>query len=158
MPSRLGDPVRTHLVRQPQEPAKPLPPSPEPVRWAEGKVLVVSLVGVLWRKPAEVEKRIKEPLAQAHGGVVDVRDESVSESQLSVFREGIGGLRAAGAPRMLYVEHRGYRTQVGGGSGGYDTFLIAREPDVLRVLPERTAIPVTFIVRPTLGVLPAALA
>jgi len=158
MRARRGGPGGTHLVTEPEKPSTPVPPSAEPVRWAEGKVLVLAMAHVPYSKQRDVQKQAEALLPQARGVVVDVRDDNLSEGQLSFLREQVGVLRAAGAPRMLYVEHHGYRQQEGGSSGRYDSFLVAREPDVLRQVSGRPVIPITFVVRPSIGVLPTALA
>jgi C-terminal processing protease CtpA/Prc len=158
MLARLGDPVCTHLVWEPAKPVKEVPPRKEAVRWADGKVLVLSLIGIPWSKEREVETQAKKLLPLARAVVVDLRDDNASEAQLFFLRDEIGGLHAAGAPRMVYLEHRGYRPQVGSTWGGYGSYLIAREPDTLRPRPGRPAIPVTFVVRPSIGMLPTVLA
>ncbi len=157
MLARLGDPDVTHLVKEPAKPPPPVPPSGEPVRWLDGKVLVLSFAGLPSFKLGDVEKQAKALLPEARAVVVDLRNDNVSESDLSFLRDRIGNLRAAGGLRLVYVEHRGYRQQEGGSSGGYDSFLMAREPDTLWPVG-RPVIPVTFVVRPTIGVLPTVLA
>jgi C-terminal processing protease CtpA/Prc len=157
MLARLSDPDVTHLVEETAKPPSPVAPSGEPVRWVDGKVLVLSYAGLPYFNLGEVEKRAKPLLPQAHALVVDLRNRNVSESDLSFLRELVGNLRAASGPRLVYVEHRGYRQQEGSSSGGYDSFLTARVPDTLWPVG-RPVIPVTFVIRPAFGVLPAVLA
>ncbi|MGO9828542.1 MAG: S41 family peptidase [Myxococcaceae bacterium] len=156
MLARLRDPDVTHLVRVPVKPPQPVAPSGDPVRWADGKVLVLSFAGLPFFKLGDVEKQARGLLPEARAVVVDLRNDNVSESDLFFLRDRIGTLRAAGGPRLVFVEHRGYRPQ-DGSSSGYDSLLMAREPATLGPVG-RPVIPVTFVVRPSLGVLPTVLA
>ncbi len=157
----LRDPA-THVFR----PADLTPPKPDarkdPKLLAElegGKTVLVDLTALHGVQPTRDEARdIERQLAAARRVVVDMRVTGQDWDLDGLPFYGALASRQVQGPALRSVRHAGYRPQVGGSSGGYQSSLVVSLPERFRPPTGAAAKRVAFLVSKDGPVLPIALA
>lgn len=160
MLAALGDPA-THLVED--EPAGggiPTVPGHPLMRW-EQDVLIIDVPRFDDSGP-DVQKQMDEAgeaLVKAKAVVVELRV-MPPWTEVAYFLDGLGAgrftCRPVQAPAQRYLQHSGYRTQVG--LSGYSTSFVTETAERFEPLPGCTPKRVAFVMGPTTGVPEIALA